>query len=795
MKNNGKWIYLNGKYNCALPNRLDRKKYVQEHDKIVFKMLFFFILLMVRVCISSAMSPQGNCVVANEIMTCEHTFPTKMQLNVTTVVIKDYRGQNIVNTTFTDISWSKVSSLDITVNEETYFGLDENNFIKLKMNLIFLGIHAPRLSSINRHSFRELLHLQTLDLSHSVLMNQNELIASILGSELRLTALNLNYISSSKPLLMDQNFMQMIAKTKTERLRLSGSNLILKGPLDVANLTFEISYLNISNISVAVTNLKHSNEVKSMAIFLENLKDLDMSYIKSRFLELNYNFLQNNHEVHKCDTSTYFGMITKAQNAFLNGVWQTKIYGNNSVIDLSACIINVKSLHLKRNNMLYLNVTIKWPQENDLKTIDLSENGMEYLNPDFFIGLTSLDFIDLSGNKLGFMERLKEFSSLLANFRDLRHCNMSHNKITFIPKLMFTNNAKIVELDLSSNDLTSVTFDLEQFTDIRLLWLKNNRFKFLNERDFTKLDFLMQLRNNVINIDITGNPLECSCKSTKFLKWISSKLQPCTNHFYQCQIEGQTHSIDETVIEEAKYLCVRTAIIIILTCITVAIIVAILSLAVFLYFRVKRNKRKQAMNTFLRGLGEGILSQKYLCFLSFSSNEDGNLITELGGSIDENLKRLTGIAERSLVCKGDFDFRPGYPVVNEIFRMVNRSYVMVCLVSKEFCASKWCDLELRYAYENNKPIILIFKEKVQGNEMTTLLHNIFITKIRAKLIIEEEEYRLIPGYDILSESIFELALNGFVHNDRTTSNTLLDGETSNTLLDGESSNTFLDGET
>ncbi|XP_045193560.2 toll-like receptor 4 [Mercenaria mercenaria] len=728
---------------------------------MVSKMLFFFILLMMRECISSAMSAQGNCTVANEIMTCEHTFPTKIQLNVTTVVIKDYREQNIVNTTFTDTSWSKVTSLDITVNEETYFELIKNNFVQLKMKLTILGIHAPRLTVINRHSFRKLIHLRTLDLSHSVYINEDELIASILDSKLRLTALNLSYISSGRPLHIDQNFLQMIAESKTEQLRLSGSNLILKGPLDVTNLKFELSYFNISNTSMAVSDLKHSSEVKAMAHFLENLKDLDISYMKSRFLEIDYGFLQSKSEVQNCNGYSYFEMISKAQNLFLNGIWSTNFYGNNSLVDLSACIINVKSLHLKRNNMVYLNVTIKWPKENDFKTIDLSQNGMEYLNPDFFIGLTSLEFIDLAGNKLSFMERSKEFSALFANFQDLRHCNMSHNKLTFIPKHMFKNNARIVELDLSSNDLTSVNFDLEQLTDIRLLSLKNNRFKFLNERDFTKLDFLMQLRNNVINIDITGNPLECSCKSTKFLKWISSKLQPCTNHFYQCQLEGQTYSIDETVIEEAKYLCIRTAIIITWTCVTVAIIIVIVSMAVFLYLRVKRNKRKQAKETFLRGLGEGILSQKYLCFLSFSSNEDNDLITELGRSIDETLKTLTGIPERSLVCIGDLDFRPGYPVVEEIFRMVNQSYVMVCLVSKEFCASKWCDLELKIANENNKPIILIFKEEVQRSEMTTLLHNIFNTKIRAKLIIEEGEYRLIPGYDILCESILELALNSF----------------------------------
>jgi hypothetical protein len=387
---------------------------------------------------------------------------------------------------------------------------------------------------------------------------------------------------------------------------------------------------------------------------------------------------------------------------------------------------------------------------------------MKYLNPGFFTGLTKLKVLDLSNNRLYEMEKTESFATLLQSFPELRACNLSHNNLTSIPKQMFINNTKIITLDLSNNKLTSITFHVRQFKDIKELILRNNSIVYLKGTDLNKLSHLLQKRL-AIDLDITENPFECTCRTVKFQQWVISKLQPQSNNVYTCNQYDTTLTIGYGTIEKSEYLCKRTAIIIGVICGSIALVTVIVFAVVALHKMNRAARQRQAISSFINEIAKGTLPQKYLCFLSFSSNEDSNLITEVSGSIDENLRLLTGVSDRTLVCIGDRNFRPGYPLINEIYRLVNESFVTVCLVSRLFCASRWCELEMRTAEERNKPIVLIFTEKVKRTEMPDIMKHIFDTRTRARLVNENNTYILIPGYDILSASILDLAIKDFAN--------------------------------
>lgn len=723
----------------------------------MFSVITITLVILLVTQARSVLSNYTDCVQSSGTVICKHQFPNNLPSNVSKIVVRDYLNSTIDDLVFNGTNWDSVTSTDISVNTAIHFSLKEGNFFHLRKRLSYLGIHAPKLTVIDTYSFKGLANLRILNLSNSVYLNGTQLVTALLESKLELIELNLCYISTARPLELDQTFINMISATKLERLILSGSFFMLKGPLDCSNMTFKLVHLDISNTSFSVLNLDLHNEVKAMTLLLKHLRTLDISYIASRALELNYKFLQNNIFIYNCSEHKFLEIMYKTQNLFLNGIFKSKIYGYNFVFDISACNVHLKSLHLKKNNITYLDVVVRWPENNDFEFIDLSYNGMEYLNNTFFIGLGHLETLDLSFNKLHVMENSNAFSSLLSIFPELRHINLSHNKLKFIPEQMFIKNTEMITLDVSNNALTSITFDVHQFKGIKEIILRNNRIIYLQRTEFMKLNPLIH-RRFPTDIDMSQNPFHCTCKSSKFLRWMVSKLQPQTNRIYKCYQDGKTLSIDNETVEKSKYLCKIPGIIIGWTSGSVVVVSSIFIVATVSFKKYRNKTIKRTRYHFINELDRGTFSQKYLCFLTFSSNEDTNLIINVSSLIDQNLQLLTGINHRSLICTGDRNFRPGYSVINEVYRLVDESFIMVCLVSNRFCSSSWCELEMRIATERNKPIILLFTEDVQRLEMPDIMQNIFDTQTRGRIIRENDTYMLVPGIDVLGESIFSLAI-------------------------------------
>jgi hypothetical protein len=327
----------------------------------------FLVILLHQKC--TATSEQTDCTVSGDTLTCIHQLPNNIPSNVSKVVIKDYLNTTIDSLAFNGTNWDKITSLDITVNTIKSFSLDQNNFIFLRRGLTYLGIHAPNLHVIHAHSFGGLTHLRALDLSYSVYINGTQLTTAILESKLNLVELSLCYISSARPLQMDQKFMQMLSSTNIQSLILSGSVVMLKGPFNSENLTFKITNFDLSNTTLSVTDLSLESEVKVMTLLLQHVESLDLSYTNSRALELNYQFLLDTRFFYKCKTYKFLEIFYKTQHLFLNGLAQYDIYGNNSIVDMSICIVRLKSLHLKDNKIVYLNTTVKWPIKNDFETM------------------------------------------------------------------------------------------------------------------------------------------------------------------------------------------------------------------------------------------------------------------------------------------------------------------------------------------------------------------------------------------------------------------------------------------
>ena len=113
-------------------------------------------------------------------------------------------------------------------------------------------------------------------------------------------------------------------------------------------------------------------------------------------------------------------------------------------------------------------------------------------------------------------------------------------------------------------------------------------------------------------------------------------------------------------------------------------------------------------------------------------------------------------SDKELVCIGDRYFRPGQTIFSEIIRCLDDSAVFIAVMSKKYCNSDYCRLEIEQARLQRKPIILIFIEEVAEADMTLVIREVFRKFTRVKFVLQDGVYHLQPDWKIVCESIILL---------------------------------------
>ena len=107
------------------------------------------------------------------------------------------------------------------------------------------------------------------------------------------------------------------------------------------------------------------------------------------------------------------------------------------------------------------------------------------------------------------------------------------------------------------------------------------------------------------------------------------------------------------------------------------------------------------------------------------------------------------------MCHGDLHFVPGRNIFSEMERCVAEAAVFVAVISKNYCESYLCKLEISEAQKTGKPIILIFIEHVDENTMGIVIRDIFMKYARAKIVQEEGVFNIYPTWEQLCQAIIE----------------------------------------
>ncbi|XP_071485886.1 uncharacterized protein [Diadema antillarum] len=586
---------------------------------------------------------------------------------------------------------------------------------------VSLSIQKNRITNIANTSFCGLHSLQSLEIS------ENHISSLPLGAfHCNENLLNLN-ISHNEIIMLDPgSFMQL---PKIQHLDLS-NNLILsftyKTWTTETLLTLDISFNSLDKLpngvlwglkNLKVLNVSHNkiggyspfafartphlqelyltSEVASLLseVFrdMTNLKILDLSNTK---LTLN-------------STYQFTGAVSLQELSLsFNNLDSKSLFDYKTNHSLFAGQAVLQGLYLRGNSLNNLEPGT-FSSLGNLSSLDLSDSEINILKPGLFQNLTSLTTLYLRGNQIQ-----EPSAHTLYGLHSLRNLFFEKSSVRSLPLTLFNDTPNLFKLFLSDNHLSTI--------------------------------FPGTLFPTTIHLDLSQNPLSCTCDLAWFRKWVElsnvvlmqqnnticsrSSFETLVNHPFLLFNPEEFCSVNVTLIVSVSLVLVIVG--------YMAIVVYykrwwfryrlyLLKLAILGYEEVEDNQQPE--------------DYRHQLNIMFSDGDEDWVNNVMRPAVEERFPQFESI------LWGDDYLHIGMYLVDAIHHALENSFKTALVISNESVEEQWFMTKIRLALEHINEtkldkVILIFKEHVEDDQLPYLVR-LFLSANRPYLEWEEDEYR------------------------------------------------------
>ena len=296
---------------------------------------------------------------------------------------------------------------------------------------------------------------------------------------------------------------------------------------------------------------------------------------------------------------------------------------------------------------------------------------------------------------------------------------LGHNNIKKIPIANITLSMQVILLDLSYNYITNIpSIFFSHYPNMRHLNLAGNLLTTISSTDEWKIIKSLKV------LEFRGNNFVCNCSGLELketLVWLNARPRTTVEDLNQIKCSLPSSVKDKVIYDLPTSLfgCPFVNLVLIFTLtLSLLLFLSIVSLIAYIFryyihlflfvhfgwrFRYSYKKEKTL----------------YDAFISYSSKDSDWVIDQLMNPL-ENLDPPYNL------CLHERDFLIGEPICDNIRKAVEGSKCTVCVVSKNWLESEWCQFEFRVAHslaivEKQIRLLVILKEEIPKNKISGYL--------------------------------------------------------------------------
>lgn len=422
----------------------------------------------------------------------------------------------------------------------------------------------------------------------------------------------------------------------------------------------------------------------------------------------------------------------------LNSLSKFYLDGNNlKEIDTSLYRVfqdTLTVLDLQSNQIRFLNEHVSSPFVNlsklsDLKLDGQQPHGLTVLPRNFFRGLRSLKSLYLTNNGINHLA-IDAFDDLTGlHFLTLDNCCAGGTQLQPGVFKNLRNLTKLIAENMGIQNFSKEVFG--NLTQLHTLQLNHNVMQSI------RVDVLESLPK-LHYLDIRNTSLSCTCMNRLLQNWTvhDPHVQVVYLYSLQCPHNAKLkfNNFDTKVcyIDLGEYLFFSTAAVIFLFTITPLLYVK-------LYWKMKYGYYvfRSWFSEQWRRLREEEENCKYDAFISYNSSDEQWIMDQL-------IPNLEGNGSSFKLCLHHRDFELGRDIVDNIVSAVYSSRKTICVVSRNFLRSEWCSLEIQLASyrlfdEHRDVLLLVFLEPISERQVSSY-H-------RMRKVMLKKTYLQWPGSD------------------------------------------------
>ncbi|KAG9355882.1 hypothetical protein JZ751_000726 [Albula glossodonta] len=437
---------------------------------------------------------------------------------------------------------------------------------------------------------------------------------------------------------------------------------------------------------------------------------------KLKSLTLRYNLIQlianqpfcNLSLLQKLDLSV--NVITYIENGSFKDLIHLKTLnlGGNRITVLNhealQGLVHLQELVLYDNQFIFDKDVSPFIKLRSLKILNLSYQGgyikFGYLGSNFFKGLGNLRNLILSFVTLTKID-VNTFSPLV-NLKNLFLSDIILTNVNLTA--LFTPFVSLTDLFIMKADLDFLPSNLlPPNNSLKYLKIQSNHFHVLEKSIYDNLPLLEYL-------DVTGNPLSCSCQNAWFKNWSVHNLKVQVAYLYDLHCDNDPLSPYFWEFDDKA--CSYDYVNFIFFLSTALLDLLILSLGIT-WHKCRSSIRYLILllRSRIGGRRKGQRNYTYDAFISYSSLDESWVMEQLV----PHMEGPNGKGFR--LCLHHRDFRPGVAILENIETAIYNSRRTLCVVSRDFLHSEWCTMEfqlasLRLLCDHNDVLLLVFLEEI-----------------------------------------------------------------------------------